>query len=194
MYNENTHIYFQHELRNEVVKMIMGHTYETLYFYALLISGGLTILYAIIGGVFDFDVDGVISPIFLLSFAAFASAFGFILEVYTSLSSLVVFIVALGVALLLSILSNHFIFIPVKKAQESLVFEEKSLEGTVATVITTIPVDGFGEILIKSTTGSISKTATSVKGEEIEAGSTVMVFEIKDRVAQVIPYKPLSLS
>ncbi len=174
--------------------MIMGFTYETLYFYGLLISGGLTLLYAFVGGIFDMDMDGIFSPILLLAFTTITSAIGFILEFYTSLSSLVIFIIAAGVALLLSLLSYHFILIPVKRAQHSLVVSEKAIEGTVATVITTIPVDGFGEILIKSATGSISRSAVSVEGIQIEAGETVMVFEIKDRVAQVIPYKPLILS
>jgi len=167
------------------------YTNEQLYFLGLLVCAGLSILYAFIGELLDFDIDGIFSPFILLIFGTFATANGFLLESYTNLESPIALVIALVISVTLSFLSHNFVIIPLKGAQQSLVFTEKSLEGMVATVITTIPIDGFGEILIKNELGSISKTATCTENKVIAAGTTVMIMEMKDRVAQVVPYKPL---
>ena len=172
--------------------MLADYPYEQLYFFGLLICGGLTVLYALLGEILDFEIDGIFSPFILLIFGTFTAASGYLLETYTDLEGFIVLILALAISFFLSFLTYNFVLIPLKGAQQSLSFEEKSLEGMVATVITTIPIDGFGEILIRNETGSIPKTATSLENEVIMAGTTVMIMEITDRVAKVVPYKPIN--
>ena len=64
------------------------------------------------------------------------------------------------------------------------------MEGRVGIVVTQIPVKGMGEISLKSVTGSSTRPASRYQaGEAIKAGEKVLVIEIKERVAYVVPYE-----
>ena len=56
-------------------------------------------------------------------------------------------------------------------------------------MIIPIPVDGYGEVIISNTSGTISKSAVSVDGTEIKEGSEVVVIYVKDGVLVVSPYE-----
>ena len=43
-----------------------------------------------------------------------------------------------------------------------------------------IPVDGFGEVVIETTSGMISKRATGYDNEAIDYDETVLVVDVKD--------------
>jgi hypothetical protein len=65
------------------------------------------------------------------------------------------------------------------------------LRGRIGTVITTIPVDGFGEVMIDSTSGRIAKPASSFDGDLIQSGTKVLIVQVENGVLQVTVHHQL---
>ena len=63
------------------------------------------------------------------------------------------------------------------------------LGGQLGRVIVPIPVDGFGEVVIETTSGMISKRATGYDNEAIDYDETVLVVDVKDGTLFVRTYE-----
>lgn len=172
---------------------IFGIPLQTIYLYGLIISAILTFMYLLFGDVIEGVFEGInfINPILLFSFFTIFTASGYLLELLTSLHSLLGASISAFISLIVVSLMNIFIVIPLSKAEESLVYEESDLKGRVGTVITTIPVDGFGEILIESFSGRIAKSAVSFDHDEIPQGSKVLIIDVVNGVVHVSTHEDL---
>ncbi|WP_047982214.1 hypothetical protein [Ornithinibacillus contaminans] len=170
--------------------MLFGVEIQTIYLTVLIISGCLIILYIFFGDILDAVGEGIafLNPTLLLAFIVFLSSSGYVLELITPLSSLLILILSVSFAILLDVLLNFFVLIPLSTAEESLVYTEESLKGRVGKIIIPIPKDGFGEIVIDSKSGMISRPAASYENNSIAEGTEVLVLEIKQGVLYVIPY------
>ncbi|WP_405100547.1 hypothetical protein [Oceanobacillus sp. FSL H7-0719] len=170
---------------------LFGATLETIYLFMLILAGILTILYLFLGDFLDGigDISPFLNPALILAFITFFSASAYILEITTSLPTLLIAAVSIAIAFILDTFLNIFVFIPMASAEESLSYTEDSLKGRVGTIITSIPMDGFGEIMIKSKSGTISKPAASYDNEIINLEQQVLVIEVKNGVLYVIPYE-----
>lgn len=84
-----------------------------------------------------------------------------------------------------------FVLVPLSSAEESLTYREDDLRGRLGKVITAVPVDGFGEVLIEGIGGTISKSAISFENEQISYGTVVLVVDVKNGVLSVTPHEPL---
>lgn len=170
---------------------IYGIPIDIIYLYVLIGSGCLTLLYVLFGDVLEGadELTSFLNPVLILAFLTFFSATAFILEKITGMNSIFIIIIAIIVAFLLDVLLNVFVLVPMKSAEQSLSYTEKSLEGRVGKVIISIPAEGFGEVVIESISGMISKPAISFEGGGISEGEEVLVIEIKDGVLYVKPYK-----
>lgn len=171
---------------------LFGISIETIYLFLLIISGSITILYLFFGDVFEGigEVSVFFNPVLILAFITFFSAGGFILEKVTALNAFLIMAISALIALILDVLLNVFVLVPMKSAEQSLAYTEKSLEGRVGKVIVSIPERGFGEVVIESYSGMISKPAASFEDKPIAEGVEVLVIELKDGVLYVTPYKP----
>lgn len=79
------------------------------------------------------------------------------------------------------------------KAHNSMAYSVKSLEGRTGTVITPIVGNNMGEIMVGDAFGRINKMAkiyqdTSNNYERIEQGTNILIVEMVDNIAYVIPY------
>jgi membrane protein implicated in regulation of membrane protease activity len=173
---------------------MFGYPMETIYLFLLIASGSLTIIYIVLSdvldGIFDFPDFPVLSPQLILSFLTVFSASGFLFEKYTEFYGVLIGLASAGIGLIIVILLHFFVFIPLKSAETSLNYSEADLEGRIAKVIVTLPKDGFGEILIQSKSGTISKPAQSMQNEEIPAGTEVVIVEMTKGFAKVAKYNP----
>ncbi|SDB85723.1 NfeD family protein [Shouchella lonarensis] len=161
---------------------------ETMYLILLLVSGGLTILYVLLSDILEgiFSVlDSWLSPTVILSFTSFFAACAYLLERFSPLTSLPIAGISLLVALVLSSCLHIFVLTPLNNAEESNTYHEKDLEGRSGEIITAIPHDGFGEVLLKSDSGMIAKTATAVEGVSLPAGTQVVIVKMSQGVAYV---------
>lgn len=129
-----------------------------------------------------------IDPAVILSFITIASAGGFLLEKFTSLSSLYILILTCFISAVFSALIYYFLLVPLKAAEVSLAYTEDSLGGQVGKVIVPIPVDGFGEVVIETVNGIISKRATGFDNEAIDYDEEVLIIEAKDGTVYVKKY------
>ncbi len=170
---------------------LFGTPIENIYLCVLIIAGILTILYLFFGDFIEVfgEISPFLNPALILAFITFFSAAAYILELVTSLSSIVIVILSSIIAFILAAVLNIFVFIPMKSAEESLSYTEDSLKGRVGKIILSVPEDGFGEIVIKSKSGTISKPAASYDNDLIQEGTRVLVIEVKNGVLYVVPYE-----
>ncbi|WP_413509406.1 NfeD family protein [Carnobacterium maltaromaticum] len=168
--------------------MLWGTTYETVYFYILIVTAILAVITFFIGDIIDFD--GPIDPVLIVPFFAFTSLFGYLGEAHTGFGSAWILLVSLVISTIIIFLLNFYLVVPMRDAESTLSTSEKDMEGRVGIVVTPIPEKGMGEISLKSVTGSSTRPASRYQvGEAIKAGEKVLVIEIKERVAYVVPYE-----
>jgi membrane protein implicated in regulation of membrane protease activity len=162
---------------------------ETIYLYGLIISGIITVLYVLFADVFHFHGvgDGLdfLNPVLIFAFVTILSASGYLFERLSSFHYLLILGISAVAAFIVVALINVFVLVPLSSAEESLVYKESDLRGRIGTVITTIPVDGFGEVIIESTSGRIAKPASSFDGDLIPNGTKVLIVQVENGVLQV---------
>ncbi len=170
--------------------MIFGFEIETVYLFTLIVVGSITLLYLFFSDMLDGVFEGIpfIDPAVILSFITIASAGGFLLEKLTSLSSIIVFIITCIISAGLCAIIYYFLLVPLKAAEVSLAYTEESLGGQVGKVIVPIPVDGFGEVVIETVNGIISKRATGFDNEAIDYDEEVLIIEAKEGTVYVKKY------
>ncbi|MCM3115213.1 NfeD family protein [Neobacillus sp. MER 74] len=168
---------------------------ETIYLYGLIISGIVTVLYVLFADVFHFHGTGdglnFLNPVLVFAFVTILSASGYLFERLSSIHYLLILGISAVIAFIVVTLLNVFVLIPLSSAEESLVYKESDLRGRVGTVITTIPFDGFGEVMIDSTSGRIAKPAASFDGDLIESGTKVLIVQVEKGVLQVTVHHQL---
>lgn len=172
---------------------IFGYDIQTIYLFGLVISGICTLLLILFGDFLDgLFPDSFLSPTLIFSFLTFLSASGYIFEKVLSFTSFIIFLFALVLAFILVTLLNVFVLIPLSSAEESIVYKEEDLKGRIGRVITSIPVDGFGEVVIEGISGTIAKSAKSFNNEPIPYDEKVLVIDIKESVVYVLPYQSMN--
>jgi membrane protein implicated in regulation of membrane protease activity len=164
---------------------LFGVPIETIYLYSLIFSGAITVLYLFFGDAISAFLDGVINPVLIFSFITIFSASGYLAEVFSSFHSGIIAAFSAAIAFIFVTLLNVFVLVPLSNAEESLVYKETDLRGRIGMVITTVPEDGFGEVMIENTSGRIAKPAVSFKNKEIPNGTKVLVIDVENGVLQV---------
>jgi membrane-bound ClpP family serine protease len=174
---------------------MLGYTLEIIYLYGLIIGGILTFLYILFSdfleGFFEVIPDGIFNPTLVLSFITLLSSIGYLLEKLTSANSILIGFIAIILAFGCTVLLNIFVLIPLSSAESTLAYTEEDLKGRVGKVITSIPVDGFGEVIIEGIGGNISKSAVSFDNEEIPYGKEVLIIDVQKGVLHVSPHEEL---
>ena len=94
-----------------------------------------------------------------MPFITFAAAAGYILELVNRLEQWYHFDHCTCFRICLDLLLYFFVLLPLKSAEVSLAYTDESLMGQVGKVIVPVPVDGYGEIVIETVNGLISKRA-----------------------------------
>lgn len=163
---------------------------ETIYIILLIVAGSLTILYIFFGDVLGGIGESItfLNPALVLAFLTLFSATGYVLELVTSLSSILIIVISIFTAFILDTSLNIFVLVPMSSAEESLSYTEESLKGRVGKIIIPIPKNGFGEIIIDSKSGMISKPAASYENVAIAEGKQVLIIDVVKGVLYVDPY------
>ncbi|WP_337189418.1 hypothetical protein [Ureibacillus xyleni] len=168
----------------------------SIYLTVMIVAGCVTIIYLLFSEIFDGVFEGIpfIDPAVILSFLTIGSAAGFLLEKFTSLSTLFTFILASMISAGISALIYFFLLVPIRSAESSLAYTEESLCGQVGRVIVPIPVDGFGEVVIESVNGIITKRATGFDNEAIDYDEEVLIIEAKEGTIYVKKYEAIQFN
>ncbi|MCY8939801.1 NfeD family protein [Peribacillus frigoritolerans] len=169
---------------------LFGVPLETVYLYGLIIFGGVTFLFILFNDIFSgLELPDIFNPTLIFCFLTVFFASGFLLESLSGLNAGLCAGISLIISFTIVTLLNVFVLIPISSAEESLTFHDNDLRGRVGRVLTSIPVDGFGEVLIESISGSIAKTAASYKNEGIVSDTKVLIIEVKNGVIYVMPHQ-----
>ena len=175
--------------------MLLGFSLSTIYMTILVVIGCITVLYLFFADIADGAAEAV--PFFdlalILPFITITAAAGYIFEKFSSISALIILIIAMFISIIVTTALYFFLLIPLRSAEVSLTYTEQSLEGQTAKVIVPIPLDGFGEIVIESVNGVISKRAASFQNIEIPYDAEVLIIEVKESTAYVTLYEQNSL-
>lgn len=164
---------------------------EQIFLYGLIIIGLITILYVLFGDAIEGMDTGILNPTSVLTFLLFICATGFILLKLTNWNEEIIIIAALVVSSILTFLLYFFVLVPLASSEVSTAYTNESLQGQVGRVIVPIPSDGFGEIVIETVNGIISKRAAGYDKEEIEYDKQVLIIDINDGTFFVKEYEPL---
>ncbi|QTD43421.1 NfeD family protein [Sporosarcina sp. Te-1] len=175
---------------------LFGMPIVQVYLTVLIIAGLATILYIFFSDITEGIGEGspLLDPAVILAFITFTSAIGYILELLTGWNHSLILIVSLVGAILLDVLLYFFVLLPLKSAEVSMTYTDESLTGQVGKVIVPIPVDGFGEIIIETVNGIISKRAAGYENEPIDYGKEVLIIEVKEGTFIVKEYEPFRFS
>lgn len=76
----------------------------------------------------------------------------------------------------------------------SIAYTDESLAGLVGKVITPIPIDGYGEIVIETVSGLLNKRATGYDNEQIDYGKEVLVIEVEEGTFLVREYEAIDFT
>lgn len=173
---------------------LFGLGVEQIYMYGLLVAGILTLLYVLFGDMADAG-EGLplLNPAVLLAFFTLFFAIAFLLEKASGLNSTSIVLVAAIAAVVLDTLLYFFVLLPLKSAEASIAYTEESLLGQVARVIIPIPADGYGEVVLETYGGMISKRATGYDNEPIAQDEQVLIIEIDGGTVYVREYQPFVL-
>ena len=175
--------------------VVFGLSMEQLYMYVLLGAGALTVLYVFFGDIADVgDALPVFNPTVILAFITFTAAIGFLLETATAFNEWSVLGIAAMAAVVLDLLLYLFILLPLSSAESSIAYSDESLLGQVANVIIPIPVDGYGEVVLETYAGMISKRATGYDNEAIGQDQKVLIIEVNEGTLYVQAYEPLDFT
>ncbi|MGE7024093.1 hypothetical protein [Solibacillus cecembensis] len=171
--------------------MLFGFSIELIYLTILIGIGCLTVVYLLFADMADGAVDGIpfLDPAVILSFITFTSASGYIFERFLSFTSVVNLIISIIIACIFTALIYYFLLVPLRAAEVSLAYTDESLEGQVGKVIVPVPLNGFGEMVIETVNGIISKRTASYHGVEIPYDTQVLIIEMKDGTAFVAIYE-----
>ncbi|PPA70599.1 hypothetical protein [Jeotgalibacillus proteolyticus] len=176
---------------------LFGYSLESIYLGVLIVSGLITLFYLFFGEAIEGALEAAdfLNPTTVLAFITIFSGSSYLFESLSSISSGIIILIGAAIALLASLLLHFFILVPLKSAEESLAYTEQSLNGRIGKVIITVPADGFGEVVIESFSGMISKPAASYDNTPIPEGNRVLVIDVTNGVLQVKDYeKALDLS
>ena len=175
---------------------MFGYSLDMIYLIILIIIGCITVLYLFFGDLADVSVDGIpfLDPAVILSFITFTAAGGYFLERFTGLSSIIIIVIAFIVASLFTALLYYFLLIPLRSAEVSLAYTDESLEGQLGKIIVPVPIDGYGEMVIETVNGIISKRVASYHNVEIPYDAKVLIIEMRDGTAYVTIYESEELN
>lgn len=136
-------------------------------------------------GALDFLSADWLNPTVLAGGITAFGGVGILADKYTGLLWPLVMLIALGAAVLAGALLYFLSVKPMKNSENSTAYSMKSLNGRLGEVITSIPADGFGEVLIKVGAGNTNHIAASFDRTVIQAGTRVVVVEVRDDTAYV---------
>lgn len=146
----------------------------------------------VLDGIFDaVSIEGVdfIHPMVIVGGITSFGGTGIVLSQYTAMSPSRVALFSLLSAFIILVIVYFAYVRPMKNSENSTSFSVQDLVGKIGEVVTPVPENGCGEILIRIGAGNTNQIAASLDGEGLSMGSRVVVAEIKDHVLYVFPYE-----
>jgi membrane protein implicated in regulation of membrane protease activity len=139
-----------------------------------------------------FDLPGIFNTTVVMSALTALGGAGVLLTIYTPLTPIIIFMLALCSGIILSILFYFLYVKPMESAENSTGFSIKDFIGMVGEVTIPIPSKGYGEIVLSIAGAASNQIAASFDEIDIPSGSQALVIEVRDGTLLVSPYNQLS--
>ncbi|MNW53613.1 putative membrane protein YuaF [compost metagenome] len=136
-------------------------------------------------GALDFLAVDFLKPIITASAITTFGGSGILLTRYTNINSVTIVILSILIALMLSVVIYFAYVKPMENSENSVGYSSQELPGKLGEVTVPIPVNGFGEVMIKMVSGNTLHIASSWDDREIAVGTLVVVVNTKEGVVQV---------
>ncbi|MGL5514076.1 MAG: NfeD family protein [Sporomusa sp.] len=133
----------------------------------------------------SFDQAAWLHPMVLVGGITGFGGSGLLLTYYSSFAKVEIAVLAAAIAVALSSLTYFMYVKPMRDCENSTGFFNADLIGRTGEVTVPIPVNGFGEVLIRIGAGNTNQTAASQEQEELPAGTQIVVAQIKEGVLYV---------
>ncbi|EGK09577.1 nodulation efficiency protein D [Desmospora sp. 8437] len=171
----------------------------TLVFWGCFLVGILlTALSWIIGDLLEGLTEGITGGssmfhpvVWVGALTAFGAA-GLILSKTTPLEGAFLSLSALGLSVVASVLLYLLVVKPMENAESSVGFRMSDLIGRQGEVITAIPAEGCGELLVWTGGGHTNQIASSLHHHPIPQGARVIIRKVEESVLWVTPVEPYS--
>ncbi len=162
-----------------------------IYLVILIVIGCCTVLYLFFADIADVSAEGIpfFNPAVILSFITFTAAAGYCFERFFGFTSIINLFIAIVLASVFTALLYYFLLVPLRSAEVSLAYTDESLEGQTGKIIVPVPMNGFGEMIIETANGIISKRAASYHNVEIPYNTRVLIIEVRNGTAFVAIYE-----
>lgn len=170
-------------------------------YWSCLIGGALFALVVVlvgdlIGHVFDGfldfmsmdHLDFMSSTVIVGGITVFGGT-GVMLSKYSSLDMVPVAVLSMTLSVCISTLLYFAYVRPMKNSENSTAYSAQELVGKIGEVNIPIPSKGFGEVVLRVGAGNTNQIAGSFDGEELHAGTKVVVGEVKEGILYVFPYE-----
>ncbi|GGA48614.1 hypothetical protein GCM10007416_22200 [Kroppenstedtia guangzhouensis] len=171
----------------------------TLVFWGCFLTGILlTALSWIIGDLLEgltAEITGgssMFHPVVWVGALTSFGAAGLILSKTTPLEGAFLSLSALGLAAAAAVLLYLLVIQPIKHAESSVGFRMSDLIGQQGEVITAIPAEGCGELLVWTGGGHTNQIASSLHHHPIPQGTRVTIRKVEKSVLWVTPLEPHS--
>ncbi|WP_040948729.1 NfeD family protein [Gorillibacterium massiliense] len=140
-------------------------------------------------GILDFLSADYLNPTVLASGITLFGGVGILTTQYTDMSRGWVLTLAILAAAIGGLAVHFFYVVPMHKSENSTGYSMRGLTGRLGEVITPIPSNGYGEVLIRAGVGVSNHIAASFEHNEIQAGVKVVVVEVKDGILYVTRFE-----
>lgn len=162
-----------------------------LYIGCLTAGVLFAVVILLIGDWLDGLMDGLhaIQPTSCVAGLTVFGGAGMMLLRYTELGEWPVFVLSALIAIFSAVCMYFFYVRPMRKAENSTGFSIQDLTGRVAEVLTPIPADGYGEVLVRLGERNVAYTAAALEREAISGGARVLVIEAREGTLYVMLYE-----
>lgn len=136
-------------------------------------------------GMLDFLSVDFLRPVVIATAVTVWGGAGILLTEYTSFPAVLTGFAAAICAILVSALVYIGYVRPMNRSETSIGYSMKELAGRVVEVSVPIPANGYGEVLLRGGIGNTNEIAASFDQTDIQAGTKVVVVEVKDNTLYV---------
>jgi len=133
-----------------------------------------------LSGWLSIDIHHLFQPVVLAGGVTVFGGAGLLLHRYSGWPAAGVYAASAASAVLIGV-GMYFLYVrPMENSENSQGYSMAELAGKRAEVLTPIPASGCGEVLVRIGAGNTSHVAASFDGEEVPAGTKVVVVEVRE--------------
>jgi membrane protein implicated in regulation of membrane protease activity len=134
-------------------------------------------------------LDHLVEPVSLVGGVTAFGAAGLLLSHYTALGAASVTALSAVLAVAFALVALFAYVRPMRRSETSTGFSIEEYRGRLGEVITAVPAEGYGEVLVRMGPANTFRTAASFEETPIPSGERVVVVDVRSGVLLVAPFR-----